>query len=790
MPAAGSETVRRPCGGPGPEGEMAKAHSLVDNFNDDSIDLVKWVAYGTPGTVADRLREVNGRVEIRPASGVSGYAGYQSQTTYDLTRSHIAVEVVRALSTRAPVAGTYLRAYIDSNNRVELGISSGIISPVYVLAGAYTFFDERPYDPEQHRWLRLRERDGTTYWETSADGFDWVVLASRPTPMNLTAVTLTFLAGAYQPVTAPGVVIFDNFNTGETRRTRRVDERRLSAREVREEAAELAARRRHDEHANNNDEVDYHATPLVGNYSKSLKHDSFGDPVAFSYASLLRALQSEDPGDFEEIVLASANALKLTNPQAGLAFDLEGPDAQELTMPPAPRFDSEQTAHEAGELYWMAVARDVHFATYGSDPAVAAAITSLNNEFPWFGGTNPVTAQNVFRGIYPGEQAGPYVSQFLVKGNTDPRKPDTLGRDANEGFVSYGVQSIPLRQVVAAAGVDYLLDFPWWLDVQNGVDKRGLDQYDSARRYIRNLRDGATYVHLDQVINAFYNAAWVLMSEPMGNQLMFQPGVTGRPQTDTEFARNAGNPYDPPGPAIDRTQAGFATFGPIHLLQVLSEVLGRALRAVWWQKWGVHRRLRPEEYGGRVHNQMLFNGSGGAQGRAYPLHTSITASLLGGGLAPYFGNAGERFSATYLLPQAYPEGAPTHPAYGAGHAAGSGACATILKAFFDETAPIENPLMASGDGLSLVAYTGGDAGQMTLGGELNKLAGNIALFRNAAGVHWRSDYTESLPFGEAIAIRLLQEMTLGFNEDDAFFQLTRFDGQAIRIFDGKVVALV
>jgi hypothetical protein len=159
-------------------------------------------------------------------------------------------------------------------------------------------------------------------------------------------------------------------------------------------------------------------------------------------------------------------------------------------------------------------------------------------------------------------------------------------------------------------------------------------------------------------------------------------------------------------------------------------------------------------------------------------------------LAPYFGNVGEKFASSYLLPQAYPEGAPTHPAYGAGHATGSGALVTILKAFFDENTPIENPVQASSDGLSLVSYTGADAGQMTVGGELNKLAGNIALFRNAAGVHWRSDYTESLPFGESIAIGLLQEMSLGFNEDDAFFELTRFDGQKIRIFDGRVVPVV
>jgi hypothetical protein len=196
----------------------------------------------------------------------------------------------------------------------------------------------------------------------------------------------------------------------------------------------------------------------------------------------------------------------------------------------------------------------------------------------------------------------------------------------------------------------------------------------------------------------------------------------------------------------------------------------------------VHRRLRPEEYGGRVNNHIPGT-------RTYPLHASITTSLTMGGLAPYFGAVGEKF-ATYLLPQAYPEGAPTHPAYGAGHATGSGALVTILKAFFNESTPIENPVQASADGLSLVAYTGADAAQMTVGGELNKLAGNIALFRDGAGVHWRSDYTESLPFGEAIAIGLLQEMSLGFNEDDAFFELTRFDGQRIRIFDGKVEPVV
>ncbi|HEX9939827.1 MAG TPA: hypothetical protein VGB15_22020, partial [Longimicrobium sp.] len=682
-------------------------------------------------------------------------------------------------------AAAYLQARVDNDNRVQIQIVSGYLNCDLFVAGAQTKLARIPYDPVKHRWLRLREQLGTLYWEVSADAEEWRVVASRaPHPITLTAVYALFGGGTLVAVAAPGTVVFDNFNVQDTGRARRLDERRLSARDIRVEAAELAAARNHEEHANNNDEVNYPTQPLVGSYSKSFKHDALGDPDPASYGTLLRALESRDPADFEEIQLASSTAVKLTNPQAGLAFDLEGPDPQALTLPPAPRFDSEVAAHEAGELYWMALARDVLFSTYSTDTTVAAAITSLNNEFPQFGGTTPVAAGNVFRGVYPGEQVGPYVSQFLLKGNTDPRKPDGLGRDANEGFISYGARVIDQRLIPAAAGTDYLIDFPWWLDVQNGVDKRGLDTFDTARRFIRNLRDGATFVHFDQVVDAFYNAAWILMSEPTGNQLGLQVGVTGRPQIDAEFPKDQGNPYDPPGsPDDSRTQGGFATFGPVHLLQALSEVLGRALRAVWWQKWGVHRRLRPEEYGGRVHNHLT-----GA--RTYPLHASITTSLSSGGLAPYFGGPTDRFPNVYLLPQAYPEGAPTHPAYGAGHATGAGACATILKAFFNEDAPIENPLQARADGLALVAYTGADATQMKVGGELNKLAGNIAMFRNAAGVHWRSEYTECLPFGEAIAIGLLQEMSLGFNEDDGFFELTKFDGQKIRIFDGKVVPVL
>ncbi|HEU0078956.1 MAG TPA: hypothetical protein VFQ76_14980, partial [Longimicrobiaceae bacterium] len=514
---------------------MPKAHTLTDNFSDNARDTAKWYEYGP-------VQEVNQRLEIRPGSSLDdSYGGYSSVNRYDLTRSEVVVELVRVLR-GADGAETYMALENTAGDAIVIKVQQGLFYGSHRASGASssTHVRDLAYDPTAHRWLRIREQLGMLYYEYSADGCAWELMGSVPVPFDVTSVKVDLTAGTYLPVASPGTAVFDNFNAPERGTARRVDERRLSAREVREEAAGLAASRRHDEHANNNDEVAYPTRPLAGNYSKSLKHDSLGDPDPASYASLLRALESRDPADFEEIQLAPpppsplVGPIKLTTPQSGLAFDVEGPDAQELTMPPAPRFDSEVAAHEAGELYWMAVARDVYFGSYGSDPAVAAAITSLNNEFPRFGGTVPVTAQNVFRGIYPGEQVGPYVSQFLLKGNTDPRKPDGLGRDANEGFISYGARVIDQRLIPAAAGVDHLTSFSTWLNAQNGVDTRGQDQFDTVRRFIRNLRDGATFVHFDQVLDAFYNTAWILMSEPTGNQLAFVSNSTGRPQIDLE----------------------------------------------------------------------------------------------------------------------------------------------------------------------------------------------------------------------------------------------------------------
>jgi hypothetical protein len=122
----------------------------------------------------------------------------------------------------------------------------------------------------------------------------------------------------------------------------------------------------------------------------------------------------------------------------------------------------------------------------------------------------------------------------------------------------------------------------------------------------------------------------------------------------------------------------------------------------------------------------------------------------------------------FLLSQAFPEGSPPHPAYPTGHGSVAGACITALKFFFDcdqRVVSLVQPMVPSDDGLTLDAYSGTDAGDMTVNGELHKLAHNISFGHGIhAGIHWRSDTDESLLLGEQVAISFLNTQIKSYSE--------------------------
>src|SRR5205807_24712 len=133
---------------------------------------------------------------------------------------------------------------------------------------------------------------------------------------------------------------------------------------------------------------------------------------------------------------------------------------------------------------------------------------------------------------------------------------------------------------------------------------------------------------------------------------------------------------------------------------------------------------------------------------------------------------------SYLLSQAFSEGCPTHPSYPTGHGTVGGACVTVLKFFFNGSWTIPNPVMPSDDGLSLQPYPGPS---LTVNGELAKIAHNVSFGHGIhAGIHCRSDTDQSLLFGEAVALRVLQDRASCYNEKFSV-SITKFDGTTATI---------
>ena len=475
-----------------------------------------------------------------------------------------------------------------------------------------------------------------------------------------------------------------------------------------------------------------------GTYTKGILQEGIGLVDLAAYNSFKQALSSGAPEDFDKIVLGGPRTLN--GPQGGLAFYLDCEDASQFAVPPAPALASEAYATELVELYWASLLRDVAFTDYPSNSTVAKAAAELS-AMPSYAGprdsSGQVTPELLFRGAFAGDATGPYLSQFLLQ-------PTALG-------------SLPIVQKYLTnkastgptSGADFMLSPAEFLQVQNGQPTGKSLKNLPQPRYLHDGRGLAAYTHGDVLYQAYFIAYLVLSTIDNGGPVPLNPG----------------NPY-----VGDTIQNGFATFGPPDIAATLAAVANEALKAVWYQKWWVHLRHRPESGGAIVHLQKTGQG-GSIQG-----HVSDTVLNSQAVASSFAANN------SYLLSQAFPEGSPTHPAYPTGHGTVAGACTTVLKFFFDGGATITNPVVPASDGKSTTAYVPPPSeAALTVNGELHKLAHNISFGHGIhAGIHWRSDTEESIKFGEAVALSYLRDRAHTYNEPFSI-SLTKVDGSTATI---------
>ena len=536
---------------------------------------------------------------------------------------------------------------------------------------------------------------------------------------------------------------------------------------------------------NNGDEIN--VPDFASQFSKSLHHGPDGIlslQGQQNYQHLLSALKTGKQSDFNAIMLASGATLKFVNPQSAFAFSLQGTDSSLFKIPSFPRLDSAELAALIIENYLMVLCRDVAFNDYGTGQrtdtpglgtsnsktqdaarvlqALGSAYTGPRNQH------GMVDATVLFRGSGYGSENGPALSQFLLQ----PIKTITGAPFVTaDTFVLCNQQrSIPQKR-------EFNITFDDFVEMQNGKIPRPylLSDFDEKnKRYIKCGRDLGSYVHWDNVYEAFYNAACILA------QYNF-PFCTNLPYFD--------------GTIVNET--AFATLGIPDIFGLIGGVTTEAHKVAWAHKWRASRALRPEALSGLVHNVKT------SRANAYNLNSSLFVSHAGVDVLNVIlahnqaqaGLPGNTFSSeaasTYLLSQMYPEGAPLHPSYPAGHAVMSGACVTVIKAFWENSTPLANHLVPvkpdPSNPKKSVPLSDQEKNTLTVAAELDKLASNIAGGRGWAGVHYRIDCEQGILLGEEVAIRYLQDQACTYNEQGfTGYVLTKRDGTRIRITTDKV----
>lgn len=524
----------------------------------------------------------------------------------------------------------------------------------------------------------------------------------------------------------------------------------------------------------NSEEFKYRDKNYVGSFHKGLQHDENGLLIAISeYEKMRNSIIYNDQQKLASVRLATGAVGKLVNPLAANSSVLVGIQQSSIKDQYIPELSSLAGATEMIELYSQNISRDVNFETYESNSIIQSILdenhmnkSNVRSNFVYPPSNQPFTPKTLFRGISSEEHVGPYISQFLYL-------------DVPMGATILKQKYVTPKPVSAATSrVEWGVSRSELAIIQNtDLNNPGLpgptDVSCLDHVYIHSGRSLAEAVHSDPAYQFFYQTSLILASL----------GVK----------QNPGFPVYP-------NQSPFITGGGGPNVQCcIAEVTGLALKHSWFWKWTVSRRERPEAQSilvDMIKNDPDLNSN-------YGLSDILLSNAILNDIQDYNGGDPYNKPNSYTLSSTYREGSPLHPAWPSGHATIAGAAVTVLKIFFDGSTRwkslnsvingklstgISGPVEANPDDgyNSIRSYNNADSDDMTVNGELNKLATNVGIGRNWAGIHYRSDAIGGMLLGEQIAIKYMEDMLSvsvenNLNGTVPEISIQKFDGSTYKL---------
>ena len=495
-------------------------------------------------------------------------------------------------------------------------------------------------------------------------------------------------------------------------------------------------------------------------FSKTLQHNSeTGFAKKKDIDTIIKASQISDISSINNIAtsdIPSENRRIIEGVASSQSYNLMGTDSCIPIYSDYYKIDDPRSMFEMGEVYSMQLLKDETF--YDIENNVnninkyhLSDLNSFEKNITAPTDNSKITSKLLFRGNNKHELIGPYISQYL--------------------YLPFNYGSIPIEQKFTSIIAQDINDSKW-IEIQNGKIIKNV--HDNNVKYINTPKILATKVHTDPLFQFYYNAAII----------SFQNNIK-------------------PSGFNNGKSSIWTSSGPPDIFASVAHVALGTLRSAWFNKYNIAMRIRPEVFAQRIN--LIKNEKNNIYIDRVPGFKNINNNMqnINNILSQVHGK-----QMNYHLKTLYTEGSPTHPSWPAGHACVAGACVTVLKAMLDTHEIDGNPkkwpmckfnthsgsdngICHSIDGNNLVKYKMDNSQQLTIVGELNKLASNVSIGRNFAGVHYRCDSISGISLGEQYAITYLIDKAKEYNESynkmfNHFF-LEKFDGSKIKITSSGII---
>jgi hypothetical protein len=156
----------------------------------------------------------SGSLILKPSPSTKSTVAVTSWDPFSLIASSVVVQVPDVVAADNQVQ-TKLAIFLDDAHWLGWVYQGNLLIPGYQVGGdPVPLRQDLMYSSSQHQWWRVRELDGTVYWDTSADGSHWDNQASSMAALELTSAFLRFVASNFGPSSAPGQARYANLNGG------------------------------------------------------------------------------------------------------------------------------------------------------------------------------------------------------------------------------------------------------------------------------------------------------------------------------------------------------------------------------------------------------------------------------------------------------------------------------------------------------------------------------------------------------------------------------------------------